>query len=270
MRAGIQGKVVVITGGASGIGKATALAFAREGARVVIVTARSTEAAEATVGEIKDLGAEAIFVRCDVTQEAQVEAMVAKTVARFGRLDFAFNNAGVGPDGVTIPFAPLTEIVESDWDQVVDTNLKGVFLCLKHELRQMEMQGSGVIVNTSSTAGLRPAPTFGAYGPSKAGIVALTKLAALESRDLGVRVNVVCPGPTSGTGMHERLMSCLEAQGSSGAGSGGSLSAGPPGSVPPIFGVPEDVARVVLWLCSEEASHVTGNVLSVDGGLDIL
>lgn len=100
--------------------------------------------------------------------------------------------------------------------------------------------------------------------------MALTKLAALESRDLGIRVNVVCPGPTRGTGMHDRLMSCLGAQGSPGAGSGGSLSAGPPGGVPPIFGVPEDIARVVVWLCSSEASHVTGNVLSVDGGLDIL
>jgi NAD(P)-dependent dehydrogenase (short-subunit alcohol dehydrogenase family) len=127
------------------------------------------------------------------------------------------------------------------------------------------------VVNTSSTAGLRAAPTFGAYGPSKAGIVALTKLAALENRDLGIRVNVVCPGPTRGTGMHERLMSCLEAAGPAAGGSsdGGSQGGGPP-AMPPIFGVPDDIARVVVWLCSSEASHLTGNVLSVDGGLDIL
>lgn len=173
MSTGIQGRVAVITGGASGIGRATALAFAGEGARVVIVTARSVEAAEATVGQIKDLGTEAIFIRCDVTKEDQVEAMVAKTLVEFGSLDFAFNNAGVGPDGVTIPFAPLTELTESDWDQVVDTNLKGVFLCLKHELRQMAAQGSGVIVNLRAQQGRDRGPhqagRAGEQGPGYSG-----------------------------------------------------------------------------------------------------
>jgi NAD(P)-dependent dehydrogenase (short-subunit alcohol dehydrogenase family) len=252
MTTGIKGKVAVVTGGASGIGKATALAFAREGAKVVVVTGRSVAAAEETVRQIRDLGGEAIFVQCDVTDEAQVEAMVAQAVAAFGRIDFAFNNAGVGPDGVTIPFGPLTDVTEADWDSVIDTNLKGVFLCLKHEIRQMRKQGSGAIVNTSSTAGLQVKPGFGGYCPSKAGIVALTKAAALENKDLGIRVNVVCPGPTKGTGMSDRMLSAVED--------------GPPLEV---MGEPDDVARVVIWLCSDEASFVDGNVLAVDGGLDI-
>jgi NAD(P)-dependent dehydrogenase (short-subunit alcohol dehydrogenase family) len=254
MTTGIKGKVAVVTGGASGIGRATALAFAREGAKVVVVTAHSVAAAEETVAQINGLGGEAVYVQCDVSNEAQVEAMVAKAVAEFGRIDFAFNNAGVGPDGVTIPFGPLTETAEADWDKVIDVNLKGVFLCLKHELRQMRKQGSGAIVNTSSSAGLHMIPGFGAYGPSKGGIVALTKIAALENRDLGIRVNVVCPGPIKNTGMSDRL-----------------LSAAPPGGGPPLaaMGVPDDVARVVIWLCSDEASFIDGNVLSVDGGLDI-
>jgi NAD(P)-dependent dehydrogenase (short-subunit alcohol dehydrogenase family) len=262
MATGIKGRVAVVTGGASGIGRATALAFAREGAKVVVVTARSMGPAEETVAQAKALGAEATFVQCDVSNESQVKAMVATAVAAFGGIDFAFNNAGVGPDGVTIPLAQLTEVAESDWDQVVDTNLKGVFLCLKHELRQMRMRGSGVIVNTSSTAGLRPVPGLGAYCPSKAGILSLTKLAAQENKAEGIRVNVVCPGPTKGTGMQDRLMSSMR--------TGGPQGEGLHGGAPPIMGVPDDVARVVIWLCSNEASHVNGNVISVDGGLDIL
>ncbi|HLA80871.1 MAG TPA: SDR family oxidoreductase [Thermoleophilia bacterium] len=261
MTKGIKGKVAVVTGGASGIGRATALAFARQGAKVVVVTARSMARAAQTVEQIRQLGGEAISLQCDVTSEPQVESMVASTVAEFGSLDIAFNNAGVGPDGVTIPFRPLTELAESHWDCVVDTNLKGVFLCMKHELRQMRRQGGGVIVNTSSTAGLHMIPTFGAYGPSKAGIVALTKLAALGNRDARIRVNVVCPGPTKSTGMSDRLLSCPPEE----------VPPGPPGAdLADVMGEPDDVARVVLWLCSNEASHVNGNVLSVDGGLDIV
>jgi NAD(P)-dependent dehydrogenase (short-subunit alcohol dehydrogenase family) len=221
---------------------------------VAIVTARSVTAAEHVVREIEDMGGEATHVRCDVTDEAQVDAMVQAVVARFGSIDFAFNNAGVGPDGVTIPFSPLVELAESDWDTVVDTNLKGVFLCMKHELRQMREQCSGVIVNTSSTGGLKMMPGFGAYGPSKAAVMSLTRLAAAENKDRGIRVNVVAPGPTKGTGMMDRLQSCLKD------------GEGPP---PALMGTPEDVARVVLWLCSDEASFVTGNVISVDGGLDV-
>lgn len=260
MTTGIQHKVAVVTGGASGIGRATALAFAREGAKVAVVTGRSMAAAEETVRQIRDLGGEAVFVQCDVTDEAQVAAMVAETVATFGRLDIAFNNAGVGPDGVTIPFGPLTGVTEAHWDCVVDTNLKGVFLCMKHELKQMREQRSGVIVNTASTAGLQAKGGFGAYSPSKAGVISLSKVAAIENKDLGIRVNVVCPGPTKGTGMMERMLSACS---SAAPGRG-------PGAPPDeILGDPHDIARTVIWLCSHEASYIDGNVLSVDGGLDI-
>lgn len=260
MTTGIEGKVAVVTGGASGIGRATALAFARAGAKVVAVTGRNVAGAEETVKRIEEMGGEAVSIRCDVTSEQQVEAMVAETVRVFGRLDFAFNNAGVGPDGVTIPFGPLTDVTEADWDRVVDTNLKGVFLCMKHELRQMREQGAGAIVNTASTAGLQAKGGFGGYSPSKAGVISLSKVAAIENRGLGVRVNVVCPGPTKGTGMMERMLSsCASAEPGEGPGA-------PPAE---ILGDPDDIARTVIWLCSDEASYIDGNVLSVDGGLDI-
>jgi NAD(P)-dependent dehydrogenase (short-subunit alcohol dehydrogenase family) len=254
MATGIAGKVAVVTGGASGIGRVTALALAAEGAKVAVVTGRSVAAAEQVAREIEALGGEATFVRCDVTDEAQVVAMVDAVVGRFGSLDFAFNNAGVGPDGVTIPFGPLTDLAEADWDTVVDVNLKGVFLCMKHELRQMRKQCAGVIVNTSSTGGFKMMPGFGAYGPSKAAVMSLTRLAAAENKDKGIRVNVVAPGPTKGTGMMNRLMSCT-----------------PEGEGPPVdlMGTPEDIAKVVVWLCSDEATFVTGNTISVDGGLDV-
>jgi NAD(P)-dependent dehydrogenase (short-subunit alcohol dehydrogenase family) len=254
MTTGIRGKAVIVTGGASGIGRAAALAFAAEGARVLVATARSVSPAEETAAQIRAHGGEAAYFRCDVCDEAQVEAMVARTVELFGSVDIAFNNAGVGPDGVTIPFSSLVDLDEAHWDAVVDTNLKGVFLCMKHELRQMRQQCSGVIVNTSSTAGLYAKGGFAAYSPSKAGVVSLTKVAALENRDSGIRVNVVAPGPTRNTGMSDRMLSCMKEE------------EGPPRD---LMGEPEDVARAVIWLCSDEASFVTGNVISVDGGLDI-
>ena len=251
-----KGKTVIVTGSASGIGRHTALSFAKEGANVVVVTAHSVKAAEETVAEIKALGAGAIFVQCDVSNEQQVEAMVAKAVEAFGSVDIAFNNAGVGPDGVTIPVAPITEVAESDWDWVVDTNLKGVFLCMKHELRQMRKQGSGCIVNTSSDAGLGAMGNFGGYCPSKAGNNMISVCAAIENVDKGIRVNVVCPGPTAGTGMLDRLMSSRSDE-----------SGGPP----PMASVNDvdDVARVVLWLCSDEASRVNGSVIAVGGRLGV-
>lgn len=254
MAHGIKGKVILITGGASGIGKATALTFAREGAKVFLATARSLSAAECAVAELRALGAEAAYVQCDVSRESQVEAMVRNAVDTFGRIDFAFNNAGVGADGVTLPFLPLAELPEADWDCVVDTNLKGVFLCMKHELRQMRVQGGGVIVNTSSTSANHVMPGFGAYPAAKSAINVLTKLAAIENKDAGIRANVVAPGPTKGTGMSERLLSAVK-----------------PGEGPPVhlMGEPSDVANTVLWLCSDEASFINGNTIAIDGGLDI-
>jgi NAD(P)-dependent dehydrogenase (short-subunit alcohol dehydrogenase family) len=228
------------------------------------------------VKEIEAQGGEAMFVQCDVSRESQVEAMVARVVAAYGSLDFALNNAGVGPDGVTIPFAPLTEVTEADWDAVADTNLKGVFLCMKHELRQMRNQRAGAIVNTSSTAALQSKACFGAYSPAKAAINSVSKVAALENKDLGIRVNVVCPGPIRDTGMSDRLLSTLNRIGLDDGSCRGpaetppALPPGPPGGdLKAVMGVPDDVARVVIWLCSDEASFVNGNVLSVDGGLDI-
>ena len=276
MLTGIQDKVALVTGGASGIGRATALAFAREGAKVAIVTARSVAKGEEVVREINGRGGHAVCIQCDVSKEAEVAAMVARVLAEFGRLDYAFNNAGVGPDGVTIPFAPLTDVTEADWDAVIDTNLKGVFLCMKHELRHMTQQRSGAIVNTSSTAAMFAKAGFGTYCPAKAGINSVSKVAALESKALGIRVNVVCPGPTKDTGMSDRLLSSLKKQGSAASPGGGAPQApsfGPPappdGDMTAIMGTPDDVARVVIWLCSDEASFVNGQVVAVDGGLDL-
>jgi len=253
-RMGIEDKVAVVTGAASGIGRGAAIVFAREGAKVVVTDGVNMEGGNETVRLIREAGGEATFVKCDVSSESDVESMVAKTVELYGSLDFAYNNAGVGPDGVTIPFSHLTDLAEADWDAVVDTNLKGVFLCMKHELRRMREQCSGVIVNTSSTGGFRMMPGFGAYGPSKAAVMSLTRLAAAENKDKGIRVNVVAPGPTKGTGMMNRLLSCTPDD------------QGPPRH---LMGTPEDIARVVVWLCSDEAAFVTGNTVSVDGGLDV-
>ncbi len=276
MTTGIQGKVAIVTGGASGIGRATALAFAREGAKVAIVTARSIAKGEEVVREIEGQGGRAVCIPCDVSREAEVESMVARVLTEFGCLDYAFNNAGVGPDGVTIPFAPLTEVTEADWDAVIDTNLKGVFLCMKHELRHMTQRGSGVIVNTSSTAAMFAKPGLGPYCPAKAGINSMSKVAAQETKSLGIRVNVVCPGPTKDTGMSDRLLSSMKKDGSAASPGGGVSHAPLPGpSTPPggdmtaAMGTPDDVARVVIWLCSDEASFVNGQVISVDGGLDL-
>jgi NAD(P)-dependent dehydrogenase (short-subunit alcohol dehydrogenase family) len=254
-----------ITGGASGIGKETALMFAAEGANIAIVTSTIIEKAAALAEEIKSkYRVGAIGIKCDVRKEADVAAAVAATVEKFGRIDIAFNNAGVGPDGVNIPLVPLSELTEKDWDWVLDVDLTGVFFCLKHELKQMQKQKSGSIVCTASTAGLKAMGNFGAYGPAKAGLILLAKAAAVENRDFGIRCNIVCPGPTMGTGMADRMFGTpaqiAERQKNA-----------PPG-VPagPKFGVTADIAKVVLWLCSPEAGHVNGNVITADGGLDIL
>ena len=254
------GKVAFVTGGATGIGKTAAKLFAARGAKVVIATAHNVAGGEAVVREIQDAGGEAMFLRVNTTKEADVENAIASIVAAYGRLDFAFNNAGQGPDGVRIPFEALTELEEQYWDRVVDTNMKGTFLCMKHEIRQMAAQGGGAIVNTTSSGGLAMKPGFGAYGPSKAGVIALTKLAAIESAKQGVRVNAVCPGPTVGTVLMDN-----------------NLASNPHEAdilkerVIPMgkLGTTEDIAEAVLWLCSDAASHITGVNLSVDGGVHL-
>lgn len=253
----IEGRVVLVTGGASGIGRVTAQAFARNGAKVVVTTDANVQGAEETVRLIRDAGGEATFIKCDVSREKDVETLIAKSVETYGSLDYAFNNAGVGPDGKRIGVFPIAECPEETWDKMIDVNLKGVFLCMKYEIRQMLRQGKGAIVNTSSVGGLKPIPGFGPYAASKAGLIALTKTAALECATAGIRINVICPGLTARTLLSDNL------------------SSAEPGAkenlvrVVPMkrMGEPEEVAEAVIWLCSDAASFITGHVMPIDGGL---
>jgi len=259
MHADMQGKVVIVTGAATGMGRETALELGALGAKVVCVTGRNTAGAEETVSLIKQAGGEAVFCQCDVSDEAQVKAMVDFTVETYGRLDGAFNNAGVGPDGVRIPFHGLTELPVEIWDKTMAVNARGCFLCMKYEIPAMLKTGGGSIVNTASVGGLRMAPGFGAYGPSKAAVIAVTRTAAVEFAREGIRANVVCPGPTLGT---ELMKNSME--------SGSSASAGDDNG-PPIpmgkMGQTQDVAQAAIWLLSEASGHITGHALSVDGGM---
>jgi NAD(P)-dependent dehydrogenase (short-subunit alcohol dehydrogenase family) len=226
----------------------------------VAVTARRPEAAAETVRLVEEAGGEAKFIPCDVADEESVKAAVEATVEAFGSLDFAFNNAGCGADGVHIPFCPLTEVTEGDWLKVINTNLTGVFHCLKYELRQMQKQGGGAIVNTSSIGGLKMTPGFGAYGPSKAGVVAITQTAAVENAKHGIRVNVICPGPTDGT----NLMADSVATGNQDTEFLTSHII-PMGKL----GTTEDVADAVMFLCSKLSGHITGSVVPVCGGMQM-
>ena len=256
----IKSKVVIITGGATGLGRAASLEFGVLGAKVAVVTGHNTAGGQETVRLVREAGGEAEFFQCDISKEEQVAAMISSVVEKYGRIDCAFNNAGLGPDGIRIPFGPLTELSEEIWDKVMSVNLKGTFFCLKHELIQMREQGAGAIVNTASIGGLKMAPNFGAYGPSKAGVIALTQLAAIENAKEGIRINVVCPGPTTGTDLMANTL------------------ANNPNEenilkehVIPMgkLGTAEDVARAVVWLCSDMAAHTTGQSFSVDGGMHI-
>lgn len=251
MSGGNPRQVVLITGAAGGIGRAAVLAFARSGAHVVAVdldeagAQRAAESARAT-------GAEALALQADVASSASVRAMVAGAVARFGRLDAAFNNAGVELQGV-----PTHEADEDLFDRTIAINLKGVFLCMKYQLRQMLAQGGGgVIVNTASVAGLVGAATMPAYAASKHGVVGLTKSAALEYAKRGIRVNAVCPGVIR-TAMTERAV----AQRPEREAFINNLH--PMGRI----GEPEEIAATALWLCSPAASFITGHALAVDGGM---
>ena len=252
-----ENKVALITGAASGIGRAAALGFAARGAIVVAVDVAD---ASDTAAEINANGGEAVFYSCDITDEAQVEASVLAAVTKYGRIDLAFNCAGIGPDGVRWPYTELTETTAADWNKIIDVNLTGTFYCLKHELIQMRKQGGGVIVNTGSTGGDRGAPGFNAYCPSKAGVTKLTELAANENAKHNIRVNAVCPGPTFGTQM---MNNTLE----SGEGMEETLR----DRVIPMgkFGQMTDVVEAVVWLCSDMSGHTTGQSLFVDGGMHV-
>ena len=254
---GFDGKVVFITGAASGIGRAAAMKFAKCGASVACVDIAD---AVGTVDAIKSVGGSAEAFVCDVSVEAQVKSVVEGVVSEFVRIDIAFNCAGIGPDGVRIPYCPLTEATGEDWQRIIDVNLSGTFYCLKYELIQMQRQGFGSIVNTSSTGGDRFAPGFHAYGPSKAGVVALTEMAANENASLGIRVNCVCPGPTYGTQMMDNTLSA-----------DADLKDILLQRVIPMgkFGQMDDVVEAVMWLSSDLAGHTTGHSLFVDGGMHV-
>ena len=247
----LDGKSALVTGGGNGIGRATALAMTREGAHVAVAD-RDAKAAADTVALINAAGGQAMSLAGDVTDAEQVRAMVQAVVAARGRLDCAFNNAGVAPHQVG-SFAQLTaQWSEDSFDRMIAVNLKSVFLCLKHEIIQMLSQGGGTIVNTASIAGLIGLNRASAYVAAKHGVVGLTKTAALEYAADGIRVNAVCPGfiTTNMTDLARKLRS------------DSILGHTPMGR----FGAPEEIAEMVVWLCSDRASYVTGAAYAVDGG----
>jgi NAD(P)-dependent dehydrogenase (short-subunit alcohol dehydrogenase family) len=251
MEGALRGKVALVTGGASGIGRASALAFARAGARVAVSDV-VVDGGEQTVGLIRTEGGEAAFIRADVSRGDEVEALVAATVAHFGRLDCAHNNGGI--EGA---LATTADCSEENWRRVIDINLTGVWWCLKHELAQLLGQGgAGAIVNTASVSGLMGfPPLLPAYVASKYGVVGLTAVTARQYAQYGVRVNAVCPGAID-TPMLDRI------------GEGATRLGVPMVAENPSrrLGRPEEVAAAVLWLCSDAASFVTGHTLVVDGG----
>ena len=240
--------VVLITGALTGIGRATAFAFANEGARIV-VSGRRDDAGEALVAELRSLGAQAEFVRADVRHENEVQNLVDKTVARFGRLDVAVNNAGT--EGMP---GPITGQTVESYAATFDTNVLGVFLSMKHELRVMQAQGAGSIVNLSSTMGHRGAPGASLYTASKHAVEGLTKSAALEAAAFGVRVNAVAPGPIE-TAMLDRFTGNADRK----AG----LVAGVPMK---RVGRPEEIADAIVFAASDKASFISGQVIAVNGG----
>jgi NAD(P)-dependent dehydrogenase (short-subunit alcohol dehydrogenase family) len=242
-----QNKVALVTGGSFGIGRATAVLFARHGARVAVVDWQQDEE---TLKQIHTVGGEAIFIRCDVSKDSDVRAMVEQVIARFGRLDFAFNNAGI--EGET---APTHEVTEENWNRVIDINLKGAWLCMKYELPHMLQQGKGVIVNCSSIAGLVGFPGIAAYAASKHGLLGLTKTAALEYAQSGVRINAICPGVIK-TPMIDRFIEKNNTTEEA-------MASGEPIG---RMGTPEEIAEGAVWLCSDAASFITGHPLVADGG----
>ncbi len=246
----VEGKVALVTGGASGIGRATCQIFAREGAKVVVSDVNDAGGAE-TVEMIQGDGGDATYVHCDTSDAGQVEAMVKAAVETYGSLDCAFNNAGIGD-----PTASIVKCTEEEFDRFYQINLKGVWLCMKYEIKQMLAQGGGAIVNTASIAGLIAAPNLGAYGATKHGVVGLTKTGAIECATKSIRVNAVCPGVIrtpmveilfeERPGMEERMI-----------------------KYQPVhrLGVPEEIGEATVWLCSDGASFVTGHAMPVDGGI---
>lgn len=245
----LEGKVALVTGAGSGIGRATALAFAREGAKVVAADIAEQDG-EKTVRMVEDDGGDATFVRVDISKATEVEAMIDTAVETYGRLDCAHNNAGI--EG---PAVATADVTEEDWHRVMDVNLKGAWLCTKYEVLQMLEQGGGAIVNTASGLGVAASPQIAAYTASKHGVVGLTKAAALDYATRNIRVNAVPPGVVR-TPMMARQMSDAHFEEDMLVG------------LHPIgrLGRPEEIAESVVWLCSDRASFVTGHAMAVDGG----
>ena len=254
----MNGKVVVITGGSTGIGKAVAIECAKNQANVVILSIEDYEKAEGAVREIESYGGSVSYYKCDVSSEENVSEVFTKIISKYGRIDYAFNNAGIGPDGVRMQYKSLIELSEGEWDKVLEVNMKGVWLCMKYELMQMRKQKDGSIVNTASIGGYKMAPGFGPYGPSKAGVIALTELAALENSEYNIKVNCICPGPIKGTELSKN-----------------SSSVNPDEEkilcehVIPLkkMGVLSEVVNSVMFLF--ESTHTTGQKLFIDGGMHI-
>lgn len=247
-------KVALVTGGGVGIGKATALAFAARGARVVVVDI-DVHAGTATAGVIKKNGGDAMFVKADVSQAAEVKASIDKTVDAYGRLDYAHNNAGIAMQ----KFKWTAEYSEEEWNRIIRINLTGVWLCMKYQIPQMlKQEQKGVIVNMSSIAGLTAVPGSSAYTASKFGVIGVTKAAALEYVGKGLRINAVCPGHIR-TPMVARIVEQNKE----------TRQAGQMERRNPMkrLGTPEEIAETVIWLCSDASSYITGQAITVDGGL---
>ncbi len=245
----LDGKVAFVTGAASGIGRVTALAFARERANVVVADIDQQRNRD-TVRMIEDLGGQALAINCDVTRGEDVQSALTKTVNRFGRLNYAFNNAGAEQQP-----KPTADITEEEWDRIITINLRSVFLCLKYEIPLMLEHGGGAIVNTSSGAGIKVFGRGAAYAAAKHGVVGLTKDAALDYASSNIRINAICPGIID-TEMMDRFTSGTPAERDR------VIAQEPIGRM----GRPEEIAATVVWLCSDAASFVTGHAMVADGG----
>jgi NAD(P)-dependent dehydrogenase (short-subunit alcohol dehydrogenase family) len=249
----MTGKVALVTGGSSGIGEATALAFAREGASVVIAN-RTQATGERVVQAIRDAGGQAVWIGTDVSQADQVEAMIQGTLDAFGRLDYAFNNGGSGGMG-----GWLAEVAEAEYDKTIDGFMKSTWLCMKHEIRVMLEAGGGSIVNNSSVDGLRAFPRDAIYSAAKHGVIGLTRSGAMQYAARGIRINAVCPGWIRTPPVEDVLKNHPEAE-------NGMIMHQPIGRL----GTAQEVAEAVVWLCSDKASLIVGVAFPVDGGYTIV